>query len=361
MKSTPVPTPRNSSALRTFASGLLSIALVIMAGTAANAGTQQVPREAKTTQWVTRPPLQQARAGLGVATLDRRIYAVGGRAVDGTKYNTVEVRNVSGDGTWRLLEPLPTARGNLAVAEAGGMIYAIGGGLGPDDTGAITDIVERYDPTTGHWAASTPLPEPRIIAGAASLNGILYVSGGVIMGPEGELITDSALAFDPNSGTWTTIAPMNTAREGHRLVASGGYVYAIGGGGTGLDSLSTVERYDPNADSWQDMPSMQESRWLPCAVATTVGNRKVLVVIAGAEFLPGGAFVDGRRTTEVFDVDSGQWILLPALLPFVRASIDCAVESNGSVLSIGGGTHVGEEFIYLSDVVALRIRPRDLG
>ena len=38
--------------------------------------------------------------------------------------------------------------------------------------------VERFNPRTGHWSTSIPLPEPRAAAGAAGLNGLFYVAGG---------------------------------------------------------------------------------------------------------------------------------------------------------------------------------------
>jgi N-acetylneuraminic acid mutarotase len=108
------------------------------------------------------------------------------------------------------------------------------------------------------------------------------------------------------------------------------------------------------------MNPMLESRLLPCAVETRVGKRRVLVVVGGAEFSAEGAFIDARRTTEVFDPATGRWTLLDVLLPTVRASHDCATEADGTVLAIGGITHIVPTFIYLADVDALSLKPRDV-
>jgi hypothetical protein len=70
--------------------------------------------------------------------------------------------------------------------------------------------------------------------------------------------------------------------------------------------------------------------------------------------------VVSSRTTEVFDPYTGRWTLLDVLLPEGRASHDCAVERDGTVLAIGGSTNVGASFTYLADVDGLKIRPRDL-
>ena len=153
---------------------------------------------------------------------------------------------------------------------------------------------------------------------------------------------------------------MPTARAGHRLVAARGFLYAVGGSNPAGASLTTVERYDPASDRWTTLAPMAESRILHCAVATRVGGRTVLVVVGGYEVSADGTFVGARRTTEVFDIESGEWTLLDVLLPEVRSTHDCAVEANGTVLAIGGATNTGGPPIRLADVDALRIRPSDL-
>ena len=156
---------------------------------------------------------------------------------------------------------------------------------------------------------------------------------------------------------------MPTARERLRLVASGRYLYAIGGLPSAIlagPSLTTVERYDPKSDSWATMNPMVESRLLPCAVETKVGNRRVLVVVGGFEFSADGTFVQARRTTEVFDPHTGRWTLLDVLLPIGRGSHDCATEADGTVLAIGGFATSRDTVISLANVDALSLKPRDL-
>jgi N-acetylneuraminic acid mutarotase len=151
---------------------------------------------------------------------------------------------------------------------------------------------------------------------------------------------------------------MPTARQRLRLVASGRYLFAIGGAAppSGADPfelgppLATVERYDPKSNRWTTMNPMVEPRYLPCAVETKVGHRHVLVVVGG--FDP-----DARRTTEVFDPHTGRWTLLDVLLPFGRGTHDCATEADGTVLAIGGANGAG---VFLANVDALSLKPRDL-
>jgi N-acetylneuraminic acid mutarotase len=345
--------------------GVITLVLVTaLAGPAVSAppsaaGSDVAGDEAgRSSQWIARPPLRHARGGLGVATVGGQILAIGGFDED-TIFDVVEARRVSGTGRWRDLAPLPTARANLATAEVGGLVYAVGGIDDVDNS----DVVETFNPTTGRWATSVPLPQPRAFAGAAGLGGLLYVAGGEVkLAPDTYEATNSVLVYDPKQNTWRSVAPMPTARQRLRLVASGRYLYAIGGFDLAGQSLTTVERYEPKSNSWTTMNPMVESRALPCAVETKVGKRRVLVVVGGFEF-PGDGTVDGRRTTEVFDPDTGRWTLLDVLLPPIgRGSHDCATEADGTVLAIGGITRVVVEGpnIYLANVDALSLKPRDL-
>ena len=323
----------------------------------------------RSSQWIARPPLRQARGGLGVAKVGRQILAIGGFERVGeidTVFDVVEARRVRGSGVWRDLAPMPTARAALATAEVGGRVYAIGG---LDQADNSLDVVERFNPRSGRWTTSLPLPQPRARPGAASLGGLLYVAGGEVqLTADTFEITNSVLVYDPKHNTWRSVAPMPTARMGLRLVASGRYLYAIGGAAppTGPDPseigppLTTVERYDPTSDRWTTMNPMVESRVLPCAVQTRIGNRRVLVVVGGFELSADGTLVQARRTTEVFDPYTGRWTLLNVLHPFGRGSHDCATEADGTVLAIGGITLVGGTPVALANVDALSLKPRDL-
>jgi N-acetylneuraminic acid mutarotase len=312
----------------------------------------------RSSQWIARPPLRQARGGLGVAKVGRQILAIGGFVRVGdvsTVFDVVEARRVTGTGRWRDLAPMATARANLATAEVGGLVYAIGGIGQADNT---VDVVETFNPRLGRWTTSLSLPQPRAAPGAAGLGGLLYVAGGEVqLTAETFEVTNSVLVYDPKHHTWTSVAPMPTARTRLRLVASGRYLYAIGGAPpSGTDPselgppLTTVERYDPKSNSWTTMNPMVEARLLPCAVETKVGHRRVLVVVGG--FGP-----DARRTTEVFDPHTGRWTLLDVLLPIRRGTHDCATEADGTVLAIGGANGAGR---FLANVDALSLKPRDL-
>lgn len=89
-----VSAPKAQS-LRKSIFGVLGVVSVVLTTVLSGpvAGAQAPPVDA-TTQWVSRPPLGLARAGHGVATARGVVYAVGGRSVDGLKFDSVETRKL---------------------------------------------------------------------------------------------------------------------------------------------------------------------------------------------------------------------------------------------------------------------------
>jgi N-acetylneuraminic acid mutarotase len=288
---------------------------------------------AATTGWTSQPPLNLARAGHDVATVDGRILALGG--FDPTEpdvFNSMEGRRVSGTGTWHTLAPMPTARANPAAAELGGAVYVSGGF---SNEGPILDVVERYNPSGGTWTASTNLPVPRAAAGSAGLGGLLYVAGGYVPAGDADAVTASVVAFDPTKRTWTSVAPLATARARLRLVATGGHLYAIGGQSAEDNTLSTVERYDPRSNKWTTVAAMNQDRGLPGAVAVNHGTDHLIVVVGGCQFVS-GQLLGLRPTTEVYNTATDKWHLLQVQLPSGRCSLGAATDADGRVLAIGG-------------------------
>ncbi|GIF20569.1 hypothetical protein Ate02nite_32990 [Paractinoplanes tereljensis] len=289
-----------------------------------------------------------ARGGLDVVAVDGGIFVMGG--FDPAKpafFDSVEMRRTGGVGTWHDVAPMPTARTNPAAAVLGGKIY-VAGGVTNDDTDS--DVVEVYDPRSGRWSTSTRMPFARSAGAAAVLDGVLYVAGGGL----GDETLASVVAYDPAARRWRTVAPMPTARWALRLVASNGHLYAIGGRSTEENSLATVERYDPKANTWTTVAPMHNTRAVPGVVAVDRGNDHFIVVVAGCP-VANGVVGDFFTTTEVFNVKTGRWRVLPAQLPRGRCSLGSALEADGSVLAISGGVKINGVITATPEVEALRL------
>jgi N-acetylneuraminic acid mutarotase len=290
-------------------------------------------------QWTTRPPLHHARAGLAGATVDGDILAIGGFTFDLGNFDFVEARRIEGNGQWQDLPALPTRRANLSAAELDGFVYAVGG---IDENDQALDVVERYDPQPPSWAPSPSLPEPRVAPGVVGFDHLLYVAGGEIpRGPGGPgEASNSVITFNPQNGEWKPVASMPTRRSRLRLVAAGDHLYAIGGISQARQALSSVDRYHPGSDTWDQVASMNEARGLPGAVV--IGSERIVVVGGGGGKFGAGNFIV-RRSSEIYNVGpNGQWQMLDALLPHGRVSLVSALEDDGTVLAIGGAVANGD-------------------
>jgi N-acetylneuraminic acid mutarotase len=167
-------------------------------------------------------------------------------------------------------------------------------------------------------------------------------------------ITGSVLAYNPQKAVWAPVAPMPTARWRLRLVAAGGRLYAIGGQSPDGTTLSTVERYDPKANTWTAVASMTQDRGVPGVVAVTRGTERDIVVVGGCQFVAGQRrpFL---RTTEIYNLATGEWRQVAAPLPHGRCSLGAAATSDGSVLAISGADDGTGTPIATTEVDALKL------
>lgn len=286
--------------------------------------------------WAAGPSLPVARSEVAVATLDNRIYVIGGYAdgnVDqslvqvsqpfarppGTPHITVTFlpwRDVAplprglnhiaaigyrgkiytfggfsaqndaavsdanlyepvGD-KWSPIAPLPRALGSVSVAVLGSQIHLVGG---RDFHSVRTHFV--YDPATNRYSELAPLPVGRDHMGLVAYGGKLYAIGGRIDTPAHN--TSYVDIYDPNKNAWSSGRPMPTARSGMAVAVYRGTIFAIGGEARGMSrAFMTNEGYDPTTNLWEEYAPMPDGR-----------HGTGAAVIGGRLFVPAGAPVPG--------------------------------------------------------------------
>jgi len=165
-----------------------------------------------TGEWRKLPPMPIPRYAHTVTLHDGLIYLIGGESSEGT-VGEVDVFNPRTEA-WSKGDAMPSARGSHDAVSAGDAIYVIGGWL----DGGPTDLVQVYDPARGRWSEAEPLPEPVSRAGAAVVDGELWVS-----------YHRFSAALDLAEGTWSSTSPLSVSRHGLGYVAVGGTIYGIGG------------------------------------------------------------------------------------------------------------------------------------
>ena len=185
--------------------------------------------DTSTQRWHRLPPLPQPRYAHTVTLHRGLIYVIGGEDARGP-VEAVDIFDPR-SRTWSRGAPMPSARGSHDAASAGELIYVLGGYL----NGAPSDLVQTYDPAADRWAAAEPLPEPVSRAGAAVLDGRLWVS-----------YHQFSAVMDLASGTWSPANPLTVSRHGLGFVAVGGHIYGIGGcTETPLRDVRTVDVLAP--------------------------------------------------------------------------------------------------------------------
>lgn len=239
-------------------------------------------------------------------------------------------------GHWMTGAPVPTARTEVTAAVLDGLIYVIGGL--ESSTGwmmgrsSVSARVERYDPATDRWSEMQALPVGVHHAGAAVVDGDLYVVGGFAQSDETIWQPSNRVwRFHANRAVWEERAPLPTARGGLGVTTLQGNIIAVGGY-NGQDNLAAVEVYDPGLD-----------RWTSAAPLPTPRDHLAVVAVGETLYAIGGRVrLDYRAnlsTVEAYQVATNQWVPL-ADLPKPRSGIAASVV-DGQVYVFGGESGEG--------------------
>ncbi|HEX6249461.1 MAG TPA: kelch repeat-containing protein [Nocardioidaceae bacterium] len=168
--------------------------------------------DTRTGSWRRLPELPTARYAHTVTLHEGLIHVIGGEGPDGA-VEQVDVFNPATE-SWTTGTPMPLVRNSHDAVSTDEGIHVLGGWR----DGAPSDVVQTYDPTAGSWTRQEPLPEPMSRAGAAALDGRLWVS-----------LHAASYVLDLRTGDWSTANPLTVSRHGLGYVAHEGRIYGIGG------------------------------------------------------------------------------------------------------------------------------------
>ncbi len=80
-------------------------------------------------------------------------------------------------------------------------------------------------------------------------------------------VLKSVERFDPETNSWEMVAPMADKRINFGVGVLHGFIYVVGGH-NGAMHLSTVEKYDPHRDTWTTVMPMEMARTGECSDVT---------------------------------------------------------------------------------------------
>jgi N-acetylneuraminic acid mutarotase len=278
--------------------------------------------------WQSSVPLASAaRQELGVATLGKDVYAIGGHSTLVDAFDTQT-------GQWRSIAALPAALDHCNVAAVGGKVYLVGATEAEKTIAGDVNAFLVFDPATNRWTRIRPMPAgtERAASGVAVNGTKIYVVGGwknygtatpyfsaydtatdswevlpdiaprrdhlvagavqgvvyAVGGRNGTIGTpmDRVDAFNIATKQWSARAPMITARGGTAGIVLFDQIYVFGGEGNPVAGSNGVfantEVYDPANDTWRELAPMKVPKHGIGAGA-----------VAGKVYFPGGATKQG--------------------------------------------------------------------
>lgn len=201
-----------------------------------------------------------------------------------------------------------------------------------------------------------PLPEGVSSFGGAVADGWLYVYGGHIGIAHEHSADNLSKAFrrlnlaEPQEG-WEEL-PMRQPLQGVPMVAHDGKLYRVGGlsaknakgEDADLESVASVECFDPATKKWTELPSLPEGRSSHDAI---VSNGKIYVVGGWTLKKDEQNWLTSALVLDLKDPSAG-WKELPAP-PSERRALAVAA-ARGKIYALGGmnseDTPVGDVFVY---------------
>ena len=233
-----------------------------------------------------------------------------------------------------------------------------GAGLQASETPLVSDTQGnsiRF--STLQWTRKTDMPTARSSFSTSVVDGKIFVIGGEIqpeMDEYGDVSLSTVEMYDPETDTWERKADMPTVRSSVSVSVVDGKIYVIGGSEVKkvqiprgfkyeYKELPTVEMYDPATDTWiqkADMPTPKKT--MTC-------------VVGGKIYAIGGWLTTNEQsqleTVEVYDPATDTWAKAQSM-NHARCSAAMSVV-NGEIYAIGGigwPPNRDQSYLYLSSV-----------
>ena len=316
----------------------------------------------ETLTWSAGPPLPEARGAGGATIVGRNLHFFGGTSrVAGSTADPDEgehwVLNLDGGTTWQPRAPLPNPRNHLVGATLEGKVYAVGGQHNENENTGLQSDVHRYDPATNAWTKVASLPVARSHTAVVVRNGSIVVLGGTNPGNQASRYVT---AYHPKENVWTNLPQLPAGRKTPVAAMVGDVLHLT----TGSHAVTNwTGRF---ADRWESGPSLPVSigevaggiigktmymigesnkattaldlstgTWRSnLAVRPFQGHHHAAEVVGGKLFLIGGLGGSSAGKVQIYDPATNVWTL-GADMPFAAGSSSTAVI--GGKIYVAGG------------------------
>jgi len=241
--------------------------------------------------WTTLAPMTKARRGLGVATVNGKIYAMGGWDGSGIFEKTNEEYNLK-TNTWTTKAPIPTPMGFFAITTYQDKIYCISNENGE---------TQIYNPITDTWENRTSMPQPRSDIRANVIADKIYILGGN---------SETMNVYDPQTDSWSIKAslPLVPGRCSSVVFQSKIHVFSP-------PNLHHI--YDPETNDWIEGERLIMGCYFPVSISTSGDYAPEKIYVFGAAYdlwTVSGPPITGQsydpisnKWTEVYSIPDGHF------------------------------------------------------
>jgi len=291
------------------------------------------------------------------------IYCVGGMdANGGPRDDAFQSSAVSSTATnitsWRSEPIYPQNVNGHACAVSSGFIYCVGGSY--DDAG--DDIASSYyaalyaNGSVGAWKGTTPYPVPIDTEYCVTATGHIYCIAGdnETDGNNDDAIYTNSVYYAPVSstgiGAWANTTAYPSAVTVPSCLASGGYVYCVGGADQNGNAIST--------SYFAPLTPTGVGAWSSTTSYPVAASGQACAIASGYIYCVGGETTSGSFTNAVYSapVSSGgigSWKLAPSYPNSVQT--ECVI-SSGYMYCVGGqdNSQIGEDpAVYFAPLTSL--------
>jgi hypothetical protein len=271
---------------------------------------------------------------------DGTVLIVGGYDDSGAVMESAEIYDPSNEMVAATGSMVDARGGHTATLLDNGKVLVAGG---YDENGAPLDSVELFDPSTGMFTSAGSMANARGGHSATLLNdGSVLIAGGYDIDSNA---LDRAELFFPATGTFASVGRMRSARGFHAAtLLNDGSVLLAGGFGSSGNVLASAEIFYPTSRIFVSTGNLAAKRALH--TATLLNGGKVL--LAGG--MDDAALMD---TAELFDPSQGTFSSTGKMVT-ARSAHTATLLNNGTVLIVGG---YGETFSPLSTLEVFSVLP----
>jgi N-acetylneuraminic acid mutarotase len=261
-----------------------------------------------------------ARTNHMVASVNNKIYVIGGYHPSVGTFNTVEEYNPA-TNTWATKASMPTKRSDAGIAVVNGKIYVMGGTSNFSTSVAVNEV---YDPATNTWTTKAPMLSARMFLAGAVVNNKIYAIGGV----KTSAAVNTNEEYDPATNVWTAKAVMPTARMYLAVQAANSKVYAMGGLTGTSTAMSNNEEYSPSTNTWATKAALPTASY---AMGSGIFNGNIYLI---------GGVQSGSPSKTVLQYDVLNNLYYAKLNYPISISWPVSASVNGFIYSMGGDDNI---------------------